>query len=250
MFELAGDLGLEHELGGSGRDGRRILVFDFLECDLAVELVVECDGDDAKAAAGVGPNDPEPAVYGCRFTQRLRRAGSGNLGLAKAGSSRGCEAGRCAGLDVGVGEAAEIVPAGPTQLKACKLLTGSPPWARTRSSTSCSEQFTSRLGEIAALDEQCPQRRFLADDPGIHRREQACRGKRNPSAPPECPKAGYGRRRRGPSWAASENRACDVVSLRTSYAGDHQVFHKTNRLRLSRERQFLSLGLDGSGQDN
>ena len=76
MLELAGDLGLEHELGAS-RAVVGMFVLDFLEGDLAVELVVEGDRDDAEPAAGMRPDDPEATVPGGRFAQRIPEDGSG-----------------------------------------------------------------------------------------------------------------------------------------------------------------------------
>ena len=78
MLEAAGDLGLEDK--PTATDGVvRVCVDDLLERHLAVQLGVESHEDRPQAAAGVGPQNPEPLAFGGHGADGVAR---GVVGIA------------------------------------------------------------------------------------------------------------------------------------------------------------------------
>ena len=81
-----------------------------------------------------------------------------------------------AGLKVDVGQAAEVVGHRADRAQCLQAPGGVAAVGADVLVDQGFEQLTARPGEIAALDEQCSERRFLANDPGVHRREQGVAG--------------------------------------------------------------------------
>ena len=173
VLELAGDLGLEDEPGPTAAVVG-VAVLDLLEGDLAVKFVVQRHRDDAEPAAGVRPDHPEPAVPGGGHAERGRHAGLERVGRW-GDRLAGAEVAE-AGLEVGVGDPAEVLGHRADRAEGLQAPGGVAAVGPDVLVDQGFEQGVTRLRQVAPLDEQGPQWGFLADDPGVHRREEGVAG--------------------------------------------------------------------------
>ena len=81
-----------------------------------------------------------------------------------------------AGLEVGVGELAEVVGHRADRAEGLQAPGGVAAVGADVLVDEGFEQVPARLRQVAPLDEQGPQRRLLADDPGVHRLEEGVAG--------------------------------------------------------------------------
>ena len=166
MFEAAGDLGFEQEAGSlAGVVG--VAVLDLLEGDLATQLLVVGDVDDAEAALGVVA---DLAVAGGDGDVIGRRRGLGWRGGSSCGSVEmwAIEA-RTSGSAIDWRRASAV---DSTELRAARLATGSPPCLATWAVNHRLQQGPDHGVEGASLDEDLAEGPVLLQGPGVHRGDQ------------------------------------------------------------------------------
>ena len=88
MLQPAGDLGLDQEPGAAG-GVVGVLGLDLLEGDLAVQLRIQRHEDDADAAAGVVPQQPEATAFRGRLAQAEAPVQRICLAAVRSGQPRG-----------------------------------------------------------------------------------------------------------------------------------------------------------------